>query len=59
MESITSICEDTQNTLSPPTMQMKWKSIFAVEISQWQAFVKSVIEISKETKDGGECFQAI
>lgn len=31
-------------------MQMKWKSIFAVEISQWQAFVKSVIEISKETK---------
>lgn len=31
-------------------MQIKWKSIFAVEISRWQAFVKSVIEISKETK---------
>lgn len=41
---------DKQNTLSPPTMQMKWKSIFAIEISQWQAFVKSVIEIGKETK---------
>lgn len=37
-------------------MQMKWKSIFAVEISQWQAFVKSVIEISRDKGKVISCY---
>lgn len=50
---------DKQNTLSLPTMQMKWKSIFAIEISQWQAFVKSVIEISRDKGKVISCYISV